>query len=208
MVTRKKDSAKKVTAEVVERLYTPEGATVMGRLAGRLWGEMRAWLGVLETELTWLGGGGEAPVQACRTRVRMMRGAMQGLGPDHRQLCEEAGDHLEAWRWLDEFSRAMEGWLKALEEDLRETGTTPQDEAPRDDTWFTPEYAIALGSLQEVYGDWWSVAWPLAGIEAPDVSPQDIECIDARLKFVATRMHARRPALKAMPERDMSWVAS
>jgi len=147
-------------------------------------------------------------VQACRTRVRMMRGAMQGLGPDHRQLCEEAGDHIEAWRWLDEFSRAMEGWLKALEEDLRETGTTPQDEAPRDDTWFTPEYAIALGSLHEVYRDWWSVAWPLAGIEAPDVSPQNIERIDARLKFVATRMHARRPALKAMPERDMSWVAS
>jgi hypothetical protein len=208
VVTRRKDSVKKVTAEVVERLYTPERATVMGRLAGRLWGEMRAWLGALETELTWPGGGGEAPVQACRTRVRMMRGAMQGLGPDHRRLCKEAGDDLEAWRWLDEFSRPMEGWLKALEEDLKEIGTTPQGEAPRDDTWFTPEYAIALGSLQEVYRDWWSVAWPLAGIEAPDVSPQNIEHIDARLKFVATRMHARRPALKAMPGRDMSWVAS
>jgi hypothetical protein len=50
----------------------------MGRLAGRLWGELRAWLRVLETELEWLGGGGEAPALECRARVRMMRGVSPG----------------------------------------------------------------------------------------------------------------------------------
>ena len=203
-----KKNATRLLHEREQRLYTPERATEMGRLAGRLWGEMRAWLRVLETELEWLGGGGEAPVLACRARVRMMRGAMQGLGGDHRQLCAEAGDGLEAWRWLEEFDQAMERWLKALAKDLKETGTTPEGADPRDDTWFTPKYGQAFGLLREAYRDWWSVAWPLAGIEAPDVSVQDIERIDARLKFVATRMHARRAALKAMPERNLSWVAS
>ena len=84
---RTKKDAGRVTSQNVRRLYTPERACEMGRLAGRLWGEMRAWLRVLETELEWLGGGGEAPVLACRARVRMMRGVMQGLGGDHRQLC-------------------------------------------------------------------------------------------------------------------------
>ena len=201
----KGESKRTQRPESTQRLYTPERAKVMGALARRLWGELRGWLRVLETELTWLGGGGEAPVLACRARVRMMRGAMQGLGPDHRQLCADAGDELEAWRWLEEFDRAMGGWLRALEKDLKETGTTPRGEESRDDTWFTPEYGMALGLLREAYRDWWSVAWPLAGIEAPDVRPQDIERVDARLEFVATRMHARRPALKAMPRREMAW---
>jgi hypothetical protein len=198
---------KKVTAEVVERLYTPERARVMGRLAGRLWGEMRAWLGVLETELTWLGGGGEAPVQACRTRVRMMRGAMQSLAGDMRRLCFEPGDHLEAWHWLDEFDRAMQGWLKALAKDLKETGTTPAGEDPRDDTWFTPEYAIALALLQEAYRDWWFVAWSLASIEAT-VTADEVARFDERLNSVVGQLRARRVALRAMPERDLSWAAS
>lgn len=199
---------RKLTVEGVERLYTPERARVMGWLAGQLWREMRAWLGVLETELEWLGGAGEAPVLACRARVRMIRGAMQGLGPDHRQLCEDAGDELEAWRWLDEFRQAMERWLEALEKDLKETGTTPQGQDPRDDTWFTPEYGMALGVLKEVYRDWWSVAWSLASMRTSQVSEREIARIDGRCKFIATRAHARRAALKAMPERDMSWVAS
>ena len=203
-----KKNATRLANDRGQRLYTPERATEMGRLAGRLWEEMRAWMRVLETELEWLGGGGEAPVLECRARVRMMRGATQELRSDHRQLCAEASDELEAWRWLEEFDQAMKRWLKALAKDFSETGTTPEGAEPRDDTWFTPEYGIALGLLREGYRDWWFVAWTLAGIEAPDVNPQDIERIDGRLRFVATRAHARRAALKSMPERDMSWAAS
>ena len=199
---------KNVTAEVVERLYTPQRARVMGRLAGRLWGEMRAWLRVLETELEWLGGGGEAPVLECRARVRMMRGVMQGLGGDHRQLCAEAGDELEAWRWLEEFDNTMASWLKALAKDLKETGTTPEGADPRDDTWFTPEYGQALGLFKEAYRHWWFVAWTLASIEVSQVSERELARIDARCKFIATRAYARRAALKSMPEREMSWASS
>jgi len=203
-MSRWSKDAGRVTSQNVRRLYTPERATEMGRLAWRLWGEVQTWLRVLETELEWLGGGGEAPVLECRARVRMMRGVMQRLGGDHRQLCAEAGDELEAWRWLEEFDQAMERWLKALAKDLKETGTTPEGADPRDDTWFTPEYEQALGLFKEAYRDWWFVAWTLASIEASQVSEREIARIDGRCKFTATRVHARRAALKSMPERDMS----
>jgi hypothetical protein len=203
-----KKNATRLANERGQRLYTPERATEMGRLAGRLWGELRAWLGVLETELEWLGGGGEAPVLECRARVRMMRGLMQGLGGDHRQLCAEAGDELVAWRWLEEFDNTMKRWLKALAKSLKETGTTPEGEDPREDTWFTPEYGQALGLFKEAYRDWWFVAWTLASIEASQVGEREIARIDVRCKFIATRAHVRRAALKSMSERDMSWAAS
>jgi hypothetical protein len=203
-----KRTKRKVRDDAVQRLYTPERATEMGRLAGRLWGEVRAWLGVLETELAWLGGGGEAPVLECRARLRMMRGVMQGLGGDHRQLCAEPGDELEAWRWLEEFDQAMERWLKALAKDLKETGTTPEGADPRDDTWLTPEYGQALGLFKEAYRDWWFVAWTLASIEASQVSEREIARIDGRCKFIATRSYARRAARNEMPYRNLSWVAS
>jgi hypothetical protein len=159
----------------------------------------------MERELRWLGGGGEAPVLACRARVLMMRGAMQGLAGDLKQLCAEAGDEIEAWRWLDEFDQVMKVWIKALERDLEEIGTTPKGEGPRDDMWFTPEYGMALGLLREVYRDWWFVAWNLASIEATDVAVSEIEKIDQETKFVEVHQHARRPALRSMPKRDMTW---
>jgi hypothetical protein len=207
MKRAKGESKRTQRPESTQRLYTPERVRKVSWLARQLWSELRGWLRVLETELTWLGGGGEAPVQACRTRVRMMQGAMQSLAGDMRRLCFEPGDHLEAWHWLDEFRRPVEGWLTQLGNDLKDTGTTPAGEDLRDDTWFTPEYAIALGSLQEAYREWWFVAWSLASIEAP-VTADEVARFDERLKFVEVRLRARRVALRAMPERDMSWAAS
>jgi hypothetical protein len=188
-------------------MYSAERVMVLSRLTGRLWAEMQGWLGVMERELRWLGGGGEAPVLACRARVRMMRGAMQGLAGDLKQLCAEPGDEIEAWRWLEEFDRAVKPWIEALEKELQECGTTPDGEDPRDDMWFTPEYAMALGLLSEAYRDWWFVAWNLASIEAPAVAVSEIERIDQKTKFVEARWHARRPALRTMPKRSMAWSA-
>jgi hypothetical protein len=210
---RKKKKAASVRAKTpappaapVVRLYTPERAHVMGRLAEKLWGEMRDWLGALETELVWLGGGGEAAVLACRGRVRMMRGAMQGLAADHRELCAKPGDYLEAWRWLDEFRQAAERWLNAFQADLEEVGTTPENaEIPRDDTRFTPDYGRGLQCLREAYGDWWFVAWNLGSIEASDVSEEEVRKIDAECERIALRARERRPVLKAMPKRDLRW---
>ena len=196
---------KKTRGEPMQRLYSEERVEVLARLTRQLWSEMRAWLKVMETELRWLGGGGEAPVLACRARVLMMSGAMQGLGCELKRLCKEAGDELEAWRWLEEFDRVMVAWIKTLEKDLGETGTTPKGEDPRDDTWFTAEYGMALGLLREVYRDWWFVAWTLASIEATEVAASEIEKIDQGAKFVEVRRRARRPARNAMPKRDMTW---
>jgi hypothetical protein len=204
-VRRSKKSATQVTHGPGQRLYSEERAVVLGRLTGQLWTEMRAWLGAMERELRWLGGGGEAPVLACRARVLMMRGAMHGLTGDLRQLCAEPGDQLEAWRWLEEFDRAMQAWIRALETDLNESGTTPEGEDPRDDRWFTPEYGMALGLLREAYRDWWSAAWNLASIEAPQVAESEIERIDQGAKFIESRRRARRPALREMPRREMAW---
>jgi hypothetical protein len=103
--------------------------------------------------------------------------------------------------------RAIKSWIKALEKELKEYGATPDGEDPRDDTWFTPEYAMALGLLREVYRDWWFVAWNLASIEAPAVAVSDIERIDQKTKFVEARRRARRGALRGMPQRDMAWAA-
>ena len=189
----------------MQRLYSEERVAVLARLTRQLWAEMRAWLQVMETELRWLGGGGEAPVRACRARVLMMRGAMQGVGVELRQLCAEAGNEIEAWRWLEEFDRVMAAWIRALEKDLAEIGTTPEGEDPRDDTWFTAEYGVAVGLLREVYRDWWFVAWTLASIETAEVAASEIEKIDQRAKFVEVRRRARRGALRGMPERQMAW---
>lgn len=203
-----KKEARSAPDERLERLCTPERVQKVSWFARQLWSELRAWLRVLEMELEWLGGGGEAPVLECRARVRMMRGVMQGLGGDHRQLCVEAGDELEAWRWLEEFDNTMERWLKALAKDLSETGTTPEGKDLRDDTWFTEEYGQALGLFKEAYRDWWFVAWTLASIEASQVSEREIARIDGRCKFIATRSYARRAARNEMPYRNLSWVAS
>ena len=202
-------SAKGMVSKQVQRMYSAERVALLGRLTGRLWAEMKGWLGVMEGELCWLGGGGEAPVLACRARVRMMRGAMKGLAGDLKQLCADPGDEIEAWRWLEEFDRVMVAWVKGLEKDLKEIGTTPAGEDPRDDMWFTPEYATALGLLSEAYRDWWFVAWNLASIEAPApaVAVSEIERIDQKTKFVEARWHARRPALRTMPKRSMAWPA-
>ena len=196
---------KNARGEPMQRLYSEERVAVLGRLTRQLWAEMRAWLKVMEAELTWLGGGGEAPVLACRARVLMMRGAMQGLGGELKQLCSKAGNEIEAWRWLEEFDRVTAAWIKVLERDLKESGTTPEIEDPQDDTWFTAEYGQALGLLREVYRDWWFVAWTLASIEATEVAVGEIEKIDQKVKFVEVRRRARRPALKAMPNRDLTW---
>jgi hypothetical protein len=203
-----KKEARSAPDERLERLCAPERVQKVSWFARQLWSELRAWLRVLEMELEWLGGGGEAPVLECRARVRMMRGVMQGLGGDHRQLCAEAGDELEAWRWLEEFDNTMERWLKALAKDLSETGTTPEGKDLRDDTWFTEEYGQALGLFKEAYRDWWFVAWTLASIEASQVSEREIARIDGRCKFIATRSYARRAARNEMPYRNLSWVAS
>jgi hypothetical protein len=98
-----KQAMKQVDREPVQRMYSAERVMVLSRLTGRLWAEMKGWLGAMEGELRWLGGGGEAPVLACRARVRMMRAAMRGLTGDLKQLCAEPGDEIEAWRWLEEF---------------------------------------------------------------------------------------------------------
>lgn len=196
---------KRARGEPVQRLYSEERVAVLARLTRQLWLEMRAWLRVMETELRWLGGGGEAPVLACRARVLMMRGAMQGLEGELKRLCKEAGNEIEAWRWLEELDRVMAAWIKTLEKDLGEIGTTPDAEDPRDDTWFTAEYGMALGLLREVYRDWWFVAWTLASIEASEVAASEIEKIDQRVKFVEVRRRARRGALRGMPEREMDW---
>ena len=196
---------KKARGEGSQLLYSEERVAVLARLTQQLYAEMRVWLKVMETELAWLGGGGEAPVLACRARVLMMRGAMQGLGGELKRLCKEAGNEIEAWRWLEEFDRVMVAWIKTLEKDLEEIGTTPKSEDPRDDTWFTPEYGQALSLLREEYRDWWFVAWTLASIEATEVATGEIEKIDQRVKFVETRRRARRPAVKSMPRRDMMW---
>ena len=192
---------KKARGEAVARMYSEERVAVFEALTGQLWNELRVWLGVMERELRWLGGGGEAPVPACRARVLMMRGAMQGLGGELKQLCTEAGDELEAWRWLEEFDCVMNTWITALEKDLKEAGETPEGEDPRDDTWFTPEYGMALGLLREVYRDWWFVAWNLASIDATEVAVSEIERIDQKTKFVEVRQHARRPALRSRHKR-------
>jgi hypothetical protein len=200
------DRAKASAVPVVQQLYTPERAEMMGRLASTLWDEMRAWLDVLETELLWLGGGGEAPVLACRARVRMMGGVLRGLEPDLSELCVDANDELEAWRWLDELDRSMGGWLEALNQDLKDAGMTPRHARdPRDDTWFTPEYGRALGCLRETYSDWWFVANKLATIDAQGMSAGEIRRVDQRCARIGQQARARRAVLKAMPKRDLRW---
>lgn len=208
MVTRKKEVTKTARGEVVQGMYSEDRVVVLGRLTGRLWAEMRLWLGVMERELLWLGGGGEAPVLACRARVLMMRGAMQGLAGELKHLCAEPGDQLEAWRWLEEFDRVMTIWITALEQDLEACGTTPVAEDARDDRWFTSEYGVALGILREVYRDWWFVAWNLASSEATQVAASEVEKIDQKTKFVEVRRRPRRLALREMPKREMAWAAS
>jgi hypothetical protein len=165
---------------------------------------MRAWLGVLELELGWLGGGGEAPVLACRARVRRMRGALQGLAADHRQLCRDADDDLEAWRWLEVCERAMRTWFDALQHDLREAGTTPEGEDPRDDTRFTPDYGRAFDGLREAYRDWRYVSSNLAAIDS-EVPKRDAGTIDLQCERIDQRARMRRAALKEMPKRDLRW---
>ena len=47
-------------------MYTPERAATLARLTKTLWAEMRRHLRAMQAELDWLGGGGEAPVIACK----------------------------------------------------------------------------------------------------------------------------------------------
>jgi hypothetical protein len=198
---RKKQKAASVEPEKMLRMYTPERVTAAVRVTGALWTELGRRLRELQVALDACGAGGEAPVLACRARVKLMLGAWRALTPDCRALLASPSGDDEHFRWMDEYSQVMKQWLATFESDLRDYGEPREGFEPEDGLWFVPEVAVALGRVIEVYDDWSLIAWPLSTIDAPGGHEKDeIKRFDLRLKRVGERMQMRRAAKRLSSE--------
>lgn len=194
---RKKRKAASVEPEKMVSMYTRERVTAAVRVTGALWSELGRRLRELQVALEACGAGGEAPVFACRARVKLMLGAWRALTPDCRALLASPSGDDEHFRWIDEYSQVMKTWLATFEHDLAYYGTTKEDEDPDDGLSFVPEVAVALGRVVEVYDDWSLIAWPLSTIGAPDGWPEtEVKKFDVNLKRVEARMRERRAATR------------
>ena len=180
-------------SEAMARMYTPERVTAAVGVVGALWSELGRRLRELQVALDACGAGGEAPVLACRARVKLMLAAWRALTPDCRALLASPSGDDEHFRWMDEYWQVMKQWLAAFDHDLEEHGTTKGDEDPDDGLSFVPEVAVALGRVVEVYDDWSLIAWPLSTIDAPGGWPEgEVKKFDVNLKRVAERRRVRR----------------
>jgi hypothetical protein len=180
-------------------MYTADRLTAAVRVTGALWTEVGRRLRSLQLALEACGAGGEAPVRACRARVKLMLGAWRVLTPDCRALLASPSGDDEHFRWMDEYSQVMKTWIATFEGDLRDYGEPlegfgpEQGFEPEDGLWFVPEVAVALGRVVEVYDDWSLIAWPLSTIDAPGGYPEnEVKKFDVDLKRVEDRIRARR----------------
>lgn len=192
-VKRAKNKSARAKPEKVVRMYTQERATAAVRVTGALWSEIGRRLRDLQVALDACGAGGEAPVLACRARVKLMLGAWRAITPDVRALLASPSGDDEHFRWMDEYSQVMKRWIGMFERDLEECGTTKEDEDPDDGLSFVPEVAVALGRVVEVYDDWSLIAWPLSRSDQPGGWPEsEVKKFDVNLKRVEERMRVRR----------------
>jgi hypothetical protein len=199
---RKKQKAASVEPEKMLRMYTPERMTATLRVTGALWSELGRRLQELQVAIESCGAGGEAPVLACRARVKLMIGAWRALTPDSRALLASPSGDDEHFRWMDEYSQVMKTWLATFEHDLAEYGTTKENEDPDEGLSFVPAVAVALGRVVEVYDDWSLIAWPLSIFDRPGGWPEsEVKKFDVDLKRVGERMRVRRkaPQLSRLP---------
>jgi hypothetical protein len=188
--------------ERVLTLHTPERVLAAVRVTGGLWAELGRRLRGLQVALEACGAGGEAPVLACRARVKLMLGAWRALTPDCRALLASPSGDDEHFRWMDEYSQVMKTWIATFEGDLRDYGEPREGFEPEDGIWFVPEVAVALGRVVEVYDDWSLIAWPLSTIDAPGGHAEsEVKKFDVNLKRVAHRMRARRAAAREAAKR-------
>lgn len=187
--------------EKTVRMCTPERVSAAVRVSGSLWSELGRRLRELQVALDACGAGGEAPVLACRARVKLMLGAWRALTPDCRALLASPSGDDEHFRWMEEYRQVMERWLATFEHDLTEYGTTKEGEDPDEGLSFVPAVAAALSRVVEVYDDWSLIAWPLSTIDAPGGHEKDeIKRFDLRLKRVGERMQMRRAAKRLSSE--------
>ena len=194
-----KRAKKKVVRAKPEKMlpmYTPERAATLARLTKVLWAEMRRHLRALQAELDWLGGGGEAPVFACKARVTLMLAAMQAMAKNVQILVEPLADDAEPWHWIHEFEQSMQKWLMETEKDLDYCGTTPEGEDPADDNWFTPAFAQSLGWLRVTYDDWSYAAEHRSSINWPSEEESKLKRIDVTLKRISDRIPLRRATMR------------
>jgi hypothetical protein len=199
---RTRKTAGGATPETLLRMYTPERLATAVRVCGALWMELGRRLAALQVAFEACGAGGEAPVLACRARVKLMRGAWRALAPDARALLENPSGDEEHFRWMDEYYQVMKPWLGSFARDLEEYGTTKGDEDPEEGLSFVPEVAVALGRVVEVYDDWSLIAWPLSTIDAPGGLPEsEVKRFDVTLKRVEGRMRVRRAAIREEAKR-------
>lgn len=89
------------------RMYAREPLTAAVRITGALWAELGRRLRELQVALEACGAGGEAPVLACRARVKPMLGAWRVLTPDCRALLASPSGDDEHFRWMDEYTQVM-----------------------------------------------------------------------------------------------------
>ena len=173
-------------------MYTPERVAAAVRVTGAQWNELGRRLRSLQGAFDACGAGGEAPVLMCRARVKLMLGAWRALTPDARALLANPSGDEEHFRWMDEYSQVMKPWLTTFEGDLKEYGTTKENEDPDEGLSFVPEAEVALGHVIEVYDDWSLVAWPLSTIDAPGgYAESEIKRFDVQLQRIEQRMKAR-----------------
>lgn len=194
---RAKNESARTKPEKMLPMYTPERAATLARLTRTLWAEMRRHLRAMQVELDWLGGGGEAPVHACKARVTLMLAAMQAMAKNAQILVEPLADDAEPWHWIHEFEQSMQRWLMETEKDLEDCGTTPEGEDPHDDTWFTPAFALSLGWLRVTYDDWSYAAGHRSSIKGPDDEESHLKRIDVALKRISDRIPLRRAEMRA-----------
>ena len=192
---RKKRKATSVEPEKMVSMYTRERVTAAVRVTGALWSELGRRLRELQVALGACGAGGEAPVLACRARVKLMLGAWRALTPDCRALLASPSVDDENFRWMDEYWQVMKQWLATFEGDLQDYGEPREGFFPEDDMWFVPEVGVALGRVVEVYDDWSLIAWPLSAIDAScGYEESEVKKFDVNLKRVEERIRVRRKA--------------
>jgi hypothetical protein len=199
---RKNRKAASLEPEKMVRMYAAERVTVAVRVTGALWTELGRRLRSLQLALEACAAGGEAPVRACRARVKLMLGAWRAFTTDCRALLASPLGDDEHLRWMDEYSQVMKTWLATFEGDLRDYSELREGFEPEDGIWFVPEVAVALGRVVEVYDDWSLIAWPLSGIDAPGGYPEsEVKKFDVDLKRVEDRIRARRVAVREESKR-------
>ena len=190
----RKNRGGRIAGDRLLPMDTRERVTAAVRVTGALWNELGRRLRALQVALEACGAGGEAPVIACRARVKLMLGAWRALTPDCRALLASPSGDDEHFRWMDEYTQVMKRWLATFERDLAEYGTTKEGEDPDEGLSFIPAVAVAvaLGRVVEVYDDWSLIAWPLSIFDRPGGWPEsEVKQFDVNLKRVAERRRHR-----------------